>query len=256
MTTFAPASVVRFARPVPVSEQTDRTALSIATYNIEHAIRLEQATVVAREEPRLAHADLLALQEVDERAADRIAAELGMGYVYYPALRHPRTNRNFGPALLSRWPVLEDHRLDLPHRGLHGVPRISVAATVQVQSHQISVHVVHFGTMREILMTDQDDQARAVLADAARRNGPAIIMGDLNRKGLGRLFKTAGWRWVTERVGPTHFFWSFDHVFLRGFDGREVESGSLRSGLAASDHRAVWTQVELPRPTASSPSAA
>ncbi|HEX9892349.1 MAG TPA: endonuclease/exonuclease/phosphatase family protein [Gemmatimonadales bacterium] len=215
----------------------------VATFNLYLATRLERAIEVAASEPALAGADVLALQEADETAAHRMADALRLGYVYYPALVHPRTRRNFGPALLSRWPIVDDRRLELPHIGLTGMPRIAVAATLQLRDQPVSVYVVHFGTMREILPNQQKAQAQRVLADAAARPGPAIIAGDLNRKSLGALFQSAGWRWVTREVGRTHLVWSFDHVFLRGFDGARVRAGSVRAALAASDHRAVWAEV-------------
>lgn len=237
-----PMGALRFVRP-PAGPVARRPGIRIATYNLHFAARLDRALSVIRAEPDLAEADVLALQEADEAAAHRIAEALGLGLVYYPACLHPRTGRNFGPALLTRWPVMEDCRLDLPHTGIHGMPRIAVAAVLELEPEPVSVYVVHFGTMREIFPRQQDEQARRVLADAATRPGPAIIAGDLNRRGVGRIIEQAGWRWITRRVGRTHLFWSFDHVFVRGFDGAPARAGSVRAALQASDHRAVWAEI-------------
>lgn len=235
-----PASTSERPRPAPSS----LLPLRVATFNLWFASRLERALAVAADEPRLAGADLLALQEADADAAHRIADRLGLAAVYHAALRHPRTGRDFGPALLSGWPIVEHRRIELPHRGLHRRPRIAVAATVEVRGQPVSVYVVHFGTMREMFPWHQAAQARVVLGDAARRPGPAVVAGDLNRWGVGRLFEAQGWRWITRDVGPTHRVWSFDHVFVRGVEAHRARAGSIRAALAASDHRAVWAEVE------------
>jgi endonuclease/exonuclease/phosphatase (EEP) superfamily protein YafD len=96
--------------------------------------------------------------------------------------------------------------------------------------------------MREVFPWQQAAQARQVLADASARPGPAIIAGDLNRRGLGRIFEANGWHWATREVGRTHHVWSFDHVFLRGMAG-PCRAGAVPAGLSASDHQAVWASV-------------
>ena len=218
--------------------------LRVATFNLWLGSRIERALAVATDEPRIAGADLLALQEADAEAAHGIAARLGLSAAYHAAFRHPRTGRDFGPALLSPWPILEHKKIALPHRGLHGQPRIAVTATVLIRGQPVTAYAVHFGTMREMLPSHQAAQAHVVLEDAARRPGPAVVAGDLNRKGVGRLFEAQGWRWLTRDVGPTHWFWSFDHVFVRGVDGGPSRAGSIRAALGASDHRAVWAEVD------------
>lgn len=217
--------------------------LQIASFNLHHTRRLDRALQVAQAEPRIREADLLALQETDQAAAERFAAVLGLSHVCYHGEVHPHTGRCFGPALLSRWPVGDSCRVDLPHPGLHGLARLAVAATVLVEGTPVRTYAVHLGTMREILPAHQNAQARALLAHAAAGTERAVVAGDLNRKGIGRLFEAAGWRWVTRDVGPTHHCWSFDHVFVRGWDGAATRSGSVRAALAASDHRAVWAEV-------------
>lgn len=235
----------RYARAVPDPAAGTGASLRVATFNLYFSDRLARALEVVQGAGTLAGADVLALQEADEEAVERLADLLGVGYVYYPAVRHPRTGRNFGPALLTRWPVSADRKLILPHQGLHGMQRIAVGATLQVRGQAIDAWAVHFGTMREILPAQQAAQARTVLT-AAGSAGTSIIAGDLNRKGIGRVFEAAGWHWPTRDVGRTHHIWSFDHVFTRGFDMRPVQAGSVRAALSASDHRAVWANLTLP----------
>ncbi len=249
MTNWTDPLAPRFIRPVPGSSRAGETPLRVATFNLHFSNRLAHAAEVVRRVPELAGADLLALQEADERAVEHLADLLGAGYVYYPAVLHRRTGRNFGPALLSRWPILGDRKLILPYVGIHGMQRIAVSAAVEVRGHRVDAWAVHFGTMREILPHQQAAQARTVV-EAIEHQGPAIVAGDLNRKGIGRVFEAAGWHWLTRRIGRTHLIWSFDHVFARGFDRRAGTAGSVDAALAASDHRAVWAELPLPGPAA------
>jgi endonuclease/exonuclease/phosphatase family metal-dependent hydrolase len=215
--------------------------MRIVTYNLQHATRIDRALEVIREEPELRSADVVSLQEADSRAVERMASALEMHAAWYPAAIHPRTNRHFAPAVLSRWPLRSHRLIDLPYPGLHGLRRFAVLARIEPPSGgELDFVAVHFGTMREILPRQQEAQARAVLEAVNGTTGPLVVAGDLNRRGLGRIFEQAGFHWITRNIGLTHHIWSFDHVFARGFPAGPDRSGSVRAALKASDHRAVW----------------
>jgi endonuclease/exonuclease/phosphatase family metal-dependent hydrolase len=218
--------------------------MRIVTYNLQHATRIDRALEVLRKEPALSSADVLSIQEADAKAVDRVATALGMHAAWYPAAIHPRTRRHFAPAVLSRWPIQSHRLIELPHPGVHGLRRVAVRARIEPPSGgELEVVAVHFGTMREILPRQQEAQARVVLEAVAAVNGPIVVAGDLNRRGLGRVFEQGGFQWVTRTVWLTHHIWSFDHVFARGFPAGQGQSGSVRAALKASDHRAVWAHV-------------
>jgi endonuclease/exonuclease/phosphatase family metal-dependent hydrolase len=163
--------------------------MRIVTYNLHFATRVGRALDVIRSEPDLA-ADLMSLQEVDGPAVEQMAGALGMQSAWHPAAIHRRTGRHFAPAVLSRWPIVENRLLELPHPGLHGLVRVAVHARIERGPGDVIDFVaVHFGTMREIRPGQQEDQAKAVLEAVADRKGPVIVAGDLNRMGLGRLFE-------------------------------------------------------------------
>jgi endonuclease/exonuclease/phosphatase family metal-dependent hydrolase len=218
----------------------------VATYNVELVKRPDAVLALLERDQHLGGADILALQEADEEIVDRAARRLGAHYVYYPSMLHPLTGRNFGPAILSRWPIVDDGKVLLPGRGwTRGSRRIAVRATVNVRGLQLRVYSVHLSTMWEMLPRGQDAQAQAVADDAATSPDPVLIAGDLNRMGAGRVFARAGYHWLTREVGRTHHVWSFDHVFLRGLEPRRVRSASVGEALATSDHRAVWTALDF-----------
>src|SRR5260370_42537525 len=86
------------------------------------------------------------LQEMDAPATQRIAAAMGMAYVYYPAGVHPRTHRDFGNAILSRWPITADQKLLLPHLGRlrHG-QRIATVASIQAATSTVRLYDLRRG---------------------------------------------------------------------------------------------------------------
>ena len=219
--------------------------MRVVTFNLQHANRLERALEVIQSEPDLARADVISLQEADDRAVEVLGESLGLESAWHPAAIHPRTGRWFAPAVLSRWPIRSHQRLDLPHSGLHGLRRVAVRARIEHPSRNAFEFVaVHFGTMREILPRHQDEQARNVLTALAEVRTPLVVAGDLNRRGLGRFFERSGFHWVTRQVGWTHHIWSFDHVFARGFASSATRAGAVRAALRASDHRAVWAELD------------
>lgn len=218
--------------------------MRVVTFNLHFAHRLERALDIVRAEPALATADVISLQEADDRAVAVLGEALGMHVAWYPAAIHRRTGRPFAPAVLSRWPIASHQRIDLSHPGVHGLRRVAVRSRVRGNQGDFEFVAVHFGTMREILFSQQASQAREVLNALADVSGPLVVAGDLNRRGLGRIFEQSGFQWITRDVGRTHHIWSFDHIFARGFAIAGAESGSVRATLAASDHRAVWARFD------------
>jgi len=220
--------------------------LRVATYNVELVKRPDAVLALLERDSQLGGADLLALQEADEEIVARAANTLGGHYVYYPSMLHPLTARNFGPAILSRWPIVDDGKVPLPGRGwTRGSRRIAVRATILVRGVRLRVYNVHFSTMWEMFPSGQDAQAQAVVDDASTSPDPVLIAGDLNRMGAGHVFARAGYHWLTRGVGRTHHIWSFDHVFLRGLEPRSVRAASVDEALVTSDHRAVWATLDL-----------
>ena len=107
--------------------------LRVVTFNVEYAIAIDSAIALLRHDPALRGADVLLLQEMDEPGTLGSPGALGMQYVYYPATVHPVIQRDFGNAILSRWPIVEDEKIILPHHGWwRKTERAAVAATLQV----------------------------------------------------------------------------------------------------------------------------
>jgi endonuclease/exonuclease/phosphatase family metal-dependent hydrolase len=170
-----------------------------------------------------------------------------MSYVYYPAALHPSGGRDFGNAVLVRGEIEEDHKLVLPHAGrFGGMRRIAVAATVRVAGRRLRVYSTHLGTPKELSGGARQAQVAAIVADARSADVPVVVAGDCNaRNGVVAAFQAAGFNWATREAGRTIRWFSWDHVFVRGFEASApARSGSVDSH-GASDHRAVWLELPL-----------
>lgn len=238
-----PGAGPRYAAPAPAEAGHPRgDTLRVATFNIAYARRVDAAIGLLSTDPALRGADVLLLQEMDAPGTRRIAAALGMGYVYYPAVVHHRTQREFGNAVLSRWPIVEDAKIVLPHRSRYsGMQRTATAATIRVRGVRVRVYSAHLGTVADVGPGARREQLRAVLADAARYPR-AVVGGDLNDAAVARVARDAGYAWPTER-GP-RTMWMLgrvDHVLLRGLAAPDTAAaGTVLDTRGASDHRPVW----------------
>ncbi|MES2521877.1 MAG: endonuclease/exonuclease/phosphatase family protein [Gemmatimonadota bacterium] len=247
---YADADVPRFAAAIPETGDSDaRTlpdSLRLVTFNIKYAIKVDEAIRVLTTDRALRDPDLLFLQEMDGPGTARIAAALGMGYVYYPAARHVRTGRDFGNALLTRWPIVSDERIVLPHRShTTRTQRAATGATVRIGHRLVRVYSVHLGTLAEIGPGERRNQLERVVADAMM-HPYVIIGGDMNSAGVGPVARQHGFTWLTARNARTTIIGRWDHFFTRGFDVQgETPIGISRASRAASDHNAVWAVLPV-----------
>jgi endonuclease/exonuclease/phosphatase family metal-dependent hydrolase len=218
------------------------------SFNIEFAREIDGAIGLLVSDSILRRADVLLLQEMDAAGTKRIADALGMFYVYYPAIFHRRARRDFGNAVLSRWPIVDDTKLVLPHPSRYArTHRTATAATVRVGRRRVRVYSTHLGTIADIGAGRRRDQLRAVIGDAA--NHPLVVIGgDLNDADVGQVARETGYAWPTQDGPATTRFGRWDHIFLKGL--RSPSTGAAGTVLEArhvSDHRPVWAVAILPR---------
>ncbi|HYD52324.1 MAG TPA: endonuclease/exonuclease/phosphatase family protein [Gemmatimonadaceae bacterium] len=245
---YSDADVPRHAGMAPASAAPRAgDTLRIVSFNIEFALRVDAAIALLAGDPALRDADVVLLQEMDADATRRVAEALRMGWVYYPALRHRRTGRDFGNAVLSRWPIVDDARLVLPHPSWYaGTHRIATAATVQVGATRLRVYSTHLGTPLDVTEWGRREQLRAIVA-AAAPYPHVVIGGDLNSRRVGAVARDAGFAWPTERLGRTTRLGRWDHLFVRGLTlpARDA-AGVVPRARGISDHHPVWGRVVMP----------
>jgi endonuclease/exonuclease/phosphatase family metal-dependent hydrolase len=224
-----------------ISEHGGTDTLRLVSFNIEFALQVDSAIAVLGSDPALRGADVLLLQEMNGEATERIAEALGLWYVYYPAIFHYRTNRQFGNAVLSRWPIVEDRKIVLPHISRFvRTQRTATAATIRVGQNLVRVYSTHLGTMGDLSPAARRDQLRAILADAEQYSR-VVIGGDMNDAGVGQVARAGGYDWPTERGPATTSLGRLDHIFIKGLAAPDgVHAGTVLDVRGASDHLPIW----------------
>lgn len=153
----------------------------------------------------LPRVDVLALQEADKQTARaggihvarELAAELKMAWVHVPAgiprgLK-PKTRQwwldfeepiglydegDTGIALLSRFPLTEVTRIDLPWQECAWRPRLAMGATVSVGLLRLRIFNVHVDP--HAAAGGQLEQLEVIAEQAAASTDPTMILGDFN----------------------------------------------------------------------------
>jgi len=222
--------------------------------------------------------DILALQEADkmtgraghQHVAGRLADAMHMHCVHIGA-GLPRGIRpqqrewwldfeeqvainddgDMGVALLSRVPLEDIQRIDLPWHECPWRPRVAVAATVRWRDHQFRLFNVHIDPHGPL--DNQHQQTEAVLERAKQHPGPAVIMGDFNTLSkqkaveIRRLMESQGYEtpfptdvatWRGAGVVRFHADW----IFGRGIT---FKRWGVVKPLNVSDHWPIWGEIEL-----------
>jgi endonuclease/exonuclease/phosphatase family metal-dependent hydrolase len=237
----------RFANASTATPVTWRDTLRVVTFNIAWARQIDRAIALLREDPALAGADVLMLQEMDAAAARTVAESLGLNWVYYPAARYPNTQRDFGNAILSRYPIRDDRKLVLPHLGRgRRSQRVAVGATLVVGDRPVRVYSLHLATLIGNGPNQRREQLRAVLDDA-EGHPDVIVAGDFNSETVPGMALERGYRWPTRGLRHTNGLWTFDHVLVRGLaPAGPNATGVIEDHRDTSDHHPVWAVLVRP----------
>lgn len=157
--------------------------LRVATFNVKHGdngggrIDLRRLGVACAG----LSADVLAVQEVDRFARRTgfrdemrvIARATGLEAVFGEAAR--RRWRTYGNVLLARGPISDVEVIRLP-RPNDGEQRVAIVARVGVDGVGLSVGATHLS----FRAGEGLPQLAVVLEALARRDGPRVLLGDLN----------------------------------------------------------------------------
>jgi endonuclease/exonuclease/phosphatase family metal-dependent hydrolase len=234
----------RFADQTPPAAEP--SALKVVTFNIRYAREIDSAIVVLTQDPGLHGADVIALEEMDEDGVQRIASALGMSYVYYPAVHHPVDKKDFGPALLARWPIEDDRKVILPHLSLsRHAQRVAVTGRVNIGGEMVQLYAVHLANSLEVSYGGQKDQLDALLNDADSVGLPVIIAGDFNSYEVAGEALSRGYSWPTSGVVASHHGLRLDHVLYRGLGTAPDSADVVHDVRGASDHHPVWAMVPV-----------
>jgi endonuclease/exonuclease/phosphatase family metal-dependent hydrolase len=226
--------------------------IKIITWNIKFSKEIDAAIAELQEVEELRDADILLLQEMDEVGVERIAKSLKYNYIYFPASIHTHHNKNFGNAILSRWPLSEAEKVILPHPNpKNQQTRIAVRGRVKVGGQNVLVYSVHTETAW-LSQTKRADQIDTLLADIGPDERYVIVGGDFNTvtqenvQNLEKQFEQAALKHLSKNAGhtfePGGVELQFDHIFARGVT--TIESG-VTPAAQASDHFPLWVKMEF-----------
>jgi endonuclease/exonuclease/phosphatase family metal-dependent hydrolase len=224
--------------------------LHVVSYNLRAGLEVETAIAALRSQ-QLAGADFVLMQEMDPGGVDEIAAALELRYVYYPA--SVKDGRDWGNAVLSRWPLLDDRKILLPWADpFSNTRRIAVTARVDLASAgELQVYSTHIATA-SLGLGARLDQVETILDDADAA-AVAVIGGDLNTSDPGsvdqthELFAEHGFAWASDDATGTSsalgFELTLDYVYAREL--APEASGTFR-GESGSDHQPIWVALGNP----------
>ena len=223
----------------------------------------------------LPRVDVLALQEADMRTkrtgghhvAEELAAELGMHWAHEPAgiprgvkpvkrqwwldFEEPidlHDSGDTGVALLSRLPLTDVTRIDLPWQECQWRPRLAIAATIAVGGQEVRIFNAHVDPHAAV--DGQLAQLETIAAQTEATTLPTIVLGDFNTLSQQKCIET---REFLEARGYTTPFptgkptWRTvglkmhaDWIFVRGV---RIERWGVAKPLNVSDHWPIWAEV-------------
>jgi endonuclease/exonuclease/phosphatase family metal-dependent hydrolase len=225
----------------------------------------------------LPRVDILGLQEADKRTrrtgrhhvAQELAAHLNMNWVHAPAgiprgLK-PATREwwldfeepidlhdagDTGVALLSRLPLSDVTRIDLPWHECPWRPRLAMAATVELGPERLRIFNAHVDP--HAASGGQLAQLETIADQADSVADPVIIMGDFNTLSRQKCTETRNFlesRGYTTPLPTGTPTWRgaglrlhADWIFSRGL---KISRWGVARPLHVSDHWPIWTEIEL-----------
>jgi endonuclease/exonuclease/phosphatase family metal-dependent hydrolase len=242
------------------------------------ALNLKTAAGTFSDNALLPAPDILALQEADkatgraggQHVAARLAEEMVVPYVHVgagiPRGVKPEQREwwlNFeeqialhdpgdtGVALLSRLPLSDITRIDLPWHKCSWRPRLAMGATVDLAEQRFRLFNVHVDPHGPL--DNQHQQVEALLEHADQYDGPRVIMGDFNTLSkqkaveIRRLMESRGYSTPFPTGTPTWrgagLRFHADWIFVNGL---AVKRWGVVRPLNVSDHWPIWAEVTLP----------
>ena len=151
--------------------------------------------------------------------------------------------------MLSRVPLEEVTRIDLPWHKCAWRPRLAMGATVEFAGQRVRLFNVHVDPHASL--DGQYDQLEVVLAHAEKHVGPRVIMGDFNTLSKQKAVEIR--RFMESRGNATPFptgtpTWRgaglrfhADWIFVKGLN---VKRWGVVKPLNVSDHWPIWAEVE------------
>jgi endonuclease/exonuclease/phosphatase family metal-dependent hydrolase len=240
------------------------------------SLNLKTAARTFSDNTLLPSPDILALQEADKatgraggvHVAAKLAEEMGAPFVHVgagiPRGIKPEQREwwlNFeeqialndpgdtGVALLSRLPLSDITRIDLPWHQCPWRPRLAMGATFEMAGQQIRLFNVHVDPHGPL--DNQHQQVEALLDRAGQHDGPQVVLGDFNTLSkqkaveIRKLMESRGYSTPFPTGTPTWrgagLRFHADWIFVKALN---VKRWGVVKPLNVSDHWPIWAEIE------------
>ncbi|KAA9165616.1 metal-dependent hydrolase [Amycolatopsis acidicola] len=257
-------AALAFAAVAPAAEASPARDLRVATYNIHAGAGEDNVYDLGRTAAaiRSLDADVIGLEEVDvhwgERSqfadeAGQLARELGMQVFFAPIYDLP-PDRQFGGALLSRFPILSAENHEITRLSTQDADPVPAPApgfgevTVNVRGVFVHVYCTHLDYRPDpsVRRTQVDDMLRVLAED----RGPKVLVGDFNADASAPEL-AALWgplRDAAPQGGPTYpAVDPVSRIDLITVSPDVAVQGAHEVATVASDHRPVVADVRVNR---------
>ncbi|MEK4068926.1 endonuclease/exonuclease/phosphatase family protein [Peribacillus sp. FSL R5-0717] len=238
--------------------------VNVMSYNIHHGegvdgvLDLERIAHIIEE----GEADIVCLQEVDNHFSERsdfqdqakwLANRNGMFYTYaanldYKPLNEGEPRRQYGTAILSKYPILkaENHLLpkigNTEQRGLSQV-------TINVKGNHLHAYNTH---LSHLTSAERQIQMEEIIQITGESKGPKVIMGDLNATPESNEMKLMYSNYIDAFANQNEAYTypaenptkRIDYIFT----SNNIETNGARViNTLASDHLPLMTTIVLDR---------
>ena len=240
---------------VSVSETGTHSEIVVASYNVHKCVGLDRRFDPARTMQVISEidADVIALQEADQRFGDRAglldlaAVERETGLIPVPLAGRLKSHGWHGNVVLYRkGSVASARQLVLPG----AEPRGAVIVDLELEAGPLRVIAAHFGLLRH----SRKLQAGTLLSAAELHSDkPTVLVGDLNEWRLG---KRSSLRSLEPAFGPAHAVvpsfpsrfpvLALDRVMARPHNLlTELQAHDTALARIASDHLPIRAVIRL-----------
>lgn len=238
--------------------------VNVMSYNIHHGegvdgvLDLERIARIIEE----GEADIVGLQEVDNHFSDRsdfqdqakwLANRLGMFYTYaanldYKPINDGEPRRQYGTAILSKYPILESENHLLPKIGNTEQRGLS-EVTINVKGNHLHAYNTH---LSHLTSAERQIQMEEIIKITGESKGPKVIMGDLNATPESNEMKLMYSNYIDAFANQNEAYTipaenptkRIDYIFT----SNNIETNGARViHTLASDHLPVMTTIVLDR---------
>ncbi len=242
-------------------------SIKVVSFNIEFARHIEKAIDLLRNEP-LGNADVLLLQEMDEKGTEFLAKSLNMAYIYYPASFHPKYQKNVGNAILTKWNIKNSRKIKLPHPSTYPVvlegKNYIFRKTATIANIEIRGELITFACTHAAAFNTTQKRKEFAVALASQMNGSnvqySVVGGDFNSLGSADInatvdaFISFDFLWASQSVGTTiskkksilsavpKDAFQLDHLFVKGMC---INNSGKVDQAGISDHLPIWVDLEI-----------